>query len=345
MVCFTSGIAVIHSEVMINGKFALAKQESITMQYFPVFLRLSDRQVLVVGGGDVACRKVDLLLRAKANITVISKDLHPHLAAYVDAERIRYIHKHYEQSDLDGFDQIWATTDQRDVNHQIYTDATARGLWLNTVDDPQYCHFITPSMVDRSPIQIAISSGGASPVLVRYIRENLETILPQNLSLLAEFAGKQRQRVKQYYSTVDERRKFWERFFRLPELENITCESELEKIFQTHLKDNNSEEQAVIYIQVGQDPELLTIKALRLMQQSEYILYSDDCADIFVDLCRRDADREKTMTGQLWQRADQLAKSGKRVVILSAEKPDKGLLTKAEPESVKVIFLSAQDAR
>ncbi|PWI32510.1 siroheme synthase [Vibrio albus] len=314
------------------------------MQYFPVFLRLSDRQVLVVGGGDVACRKVDLLLRANANITVISKELHPHLAGYVDAERIRYIHKHYEQSDLDGFDQIWATTDQRDVNHQIYTDATARGLWVNTVDDPQYCHFITPSMVDRSPIQVAISSGGASPVLVRYIRENLETILPQNLSLLAEFSGKQRNRIKQYYSTVDERRKFWERFFRSPELENITCESELENIFQNHLKNNNSEEQSIIYIQVGKDPELLTIKALRLMQQSEFILYGDDCADIFVDLCRRDADREKTADKLLWSRAGALAKSGQRVVILSTKALDEHGIKVPDAISSGIIFLSAQDA-
>ncbi len=315
------------------------------MQYFPAFLRLSDRQVLVVGGGDIACRKVDLLLRADANVTVISIGLHPYLTAYAGSDRIRYICKAYEQSDLDGFDQIWATTNQKEVNRRIYTDATARGLWVNTVDDPQYCHFITPSMVDRSPVQVAISSGGASPVLVRYLRESLEILLPQNISLLAAFSGKQRDRIKHHYSCVDERRKFWERFFRSPELENIRCEHELEHIFSRYLDENNLPENNIIYIKVGQDPELLTIKALRLMQQAEYILYSEECPDIFVDLCRRDADREEFVSGQLWSRADTLVKSGIRVVILSVENIEKTRQITDGRELGGTIFLSAQDAQ
>ena len=296
------------------------KEALLYMDFFPVFLRLSDRQVLVVGGGDVACRKVDLLLRANANITVVSPELHAYLCTYVEEGKITYLKKCYEQNDLTGFDQIWATTNHRELNHRIYKEATERGLWVNVVDDPQYCHFITPSIVDRSPIQVAISSGGASPVLIRYLRERFETFLPQNLSVLADFAGKQRERIKQHFSTVDERRKFWERYFRSPVVENATKPEELESVFQQLLNEPDKVEQSIVYIQVGSDPELLTLKALRLMQQAEYIVYCDTCPEIFVDLCRRDADREKMNHEKLIFRAEELAKKNIRVVILSPVK-------------------------
>lgn len=315
------------------------------MDFFPAFLRLTDRQVLVVGGGDVACRKVDLLLRANANVTVLSPELHPFLANYADKGRLAYLCKNYEEGDLRGFDQVWATTDQRELNHQIYRDATAQGLWVNVVDDPKFCHFITPSMVDRSPIQIAISSGGASPVLVRYLRERFETMLPQNLAILADYAGKQRDRIKEHFNTVDERRKFWERFFRLPEVEHAKQVEELESAFCHLLASPEETNQTITIVYIGRDPELLTLKALRLMQQAEYVLYSHDCPDIFVDLCRRDAERELVQSHELIEKAVDLAKQDIRACVLTSALPTKEMMQAASPLSNEPIFVSASDAR
>ena len=289
------------------------------MDFFPIFLKIKNKQILVIGGGEVACRKVDLLLKAHANITVVSPILHPHLQMLLEQQLITHIDQPYQSSQLSGADQVWATTDSAELNHQIYHDANALKIWTNVVDDPTFCDFITPSMVDRSPIHIAISSGGASPVLVRYLRERLETYLPQNLSLVATFSGKQRQRIKQHFTTIDERRKFWEQFFRLTAVENAHTNEELEIAFQQLLAEKNDCSGNIYLIETGHDPELLSLKALRLMQQSEYVLYHDDVADVFIDLCRRDADRERCDHKNIQALTENLVQQGVRVCILATK--------------------------
>ena len=297
------------------------------MDYFPIFLSVKQRKVTVIGGGEVACRKVDLLRKAGASITVVSPKIHNHLAALVNSGHIHWKNKTYERSDLEGAYQVWATTDSASLNHQVHKDATEMGIWINVVDDKEYCDFITPSMIDRSPIQVAVSSGGASPVLVRYIREKLETQLPQNLSLLAKYAGEQRERIKATYSTVDERRKFWELFFRQSAVEQATTEEELEQVFAEMLGRNQSPQAALYLIETGTDTEMLTLKALRLMQQAEFVLYPgkvgtlEGADDVFVDLCRRDADREPYSEESLKTQVQQLLDEGLRVCVL-ASKPE-----------------------
>ncbi|WP_163919975.1 bifunctional precorrin-2 dehydrogenase/sirohydrochlorin ferrochelatase [Photobacterium sp. Alg240-V54] len=290
------------------------------MDFFPVFLKVNHKHIIVIGGGEVACRKVDLLLKAHANVTVVSPQLHPHLQTLLEQQLIAHINQPYQASQLVGADQVWATTDSSTLNHQIYHDANALKIWTNVVDDPDFCDFITPSMVDRTPIQVAISSGGASPVLVRYLRERLETYLPQNLSLLATFSGKQRQRIKQHFTTVDERRKFWEQFFRLTAVEHARTNEALETAFQQLLTEKNNHNSGNVYlIETGHDPELLSLKALRLMQQSEHVLYHDDVAEVFVDLCRRDADRERCDYNNVQTLTDKLVQQGVRVCILATK--------------------------
>ncbi|SMY34589.1 precorrin-2 dehydrogenase/sirohydrochlorin ferrochelatase family protein [Photobacterium andalusiense] len=290
------------------------------MDFFPVFLKVNHKQIIVIGGGEVACRKVDLLLKAHANVTVVSPQLHPHLQTLLEQQLIVHINQPYQSSQLVGADQVWATTDSSTLNHQIYNDANALKIWTNVVDDPEFCDFITPSMVDRTPIQVAISSGGASPVLVRYLRERLETYLPQNLSLLATFSGKQRQRIKQHFSTVDERRKFWEQFFRLSAVEHARTDEALETAFQQLLTEKNNHSSGNVYlIETGHDPELLSLKALRLMQQSEHVLYHNDVAEVFVDLCRRDADRERCDYNNVQTLTDKLVQQGVRVCVLATK--------------------------
>ncbi|MGF1681530.1 siroheme synthase [Photobacterium minamisatsumaniensis] len=296
------------------------------MDYFPVFLSLKNRKVVVIGGGEVACRKIDLLLKSNADITVISPMIHPHLSKLDKNGVIQWVNKKYNSTDINKAHQVWATTDDPSLNHQVFSDAEALGIWTNVVDDPNHCHFITPSMIDRSPIQVAISSGGASPVLVRYLREKLETQLPQNLSLLARYAGAQRNRIKQHYNTVDERRKFWELFFRHPAVEVAQDEESLERVFTSLLQESEQQLGGLYLIETGDDPELLSLKALRLMQQAEFVLYPEGNDDIFVDLCRRDADRTDYNTNNLQAQVQKYLQEGLRVCLLANKQHSEAVL-------------------
>lgn len=263
------------------------------MQYFPLFLNIQNKPVLVVGGGEVASRKVESLLRAGANITLISPSLSDYLKNLAEADSINWIESGYKPELVTDFVQVWATTDNSELNHQVYRDAKKRRILVNVVDDTPYCDFITPSMINRGPVQIAISSGGGSPVLIRNIRERIERVIPHNTSMLAEFASAKREAVKKYYSSVDERRLFWESFFsdsRVEEAENL---DDLLSVFSQKLIDELDVTVSRNWLEYGNDVELLTIKALRKMQECELILFSADCPFDFIDLCRRDAERIK----------------------------------------------------
>ena len=263
------------------------------MRYFPLFLDLVNKPVLVVGGGEVASRKVEALLKAGADVTIVSPSLVDFLDKLAQEQQVHWIQRFYS-SDLvtKSFIQVWATTDNPELNHQVYKDAKELGILVNVVDDKPYCDFITPSMINRGRIQIAISSGGASPVLIRNIREKLEAILPQNMGLMAEFANSKRNSIKEALPSVDLRRKFWENYFSHPEVENARDNRELETIYQETMTKPLDETGSCTWIQVGKDVEMLPIKAVRYMQQAELALHSTKCEADVMELVRRDAERE-----------------------------------------------------
>ncbi|TVU63048.1 siroheme synthase [Vibrio atlanticus] len=263
------------------------------MRYFPMFLDVENKPILVVGGGEVACRKVDSLLRAGANVTVVSPKVAPYLKQLVDESKLHWVQNFYSSQIISkNYLQVWATTDNPNLNHQVHNDAKKLGILVNVVDDLPYCDFITPSIINRGRIQIAISSGGASPVLVRNIREKLETVLPQNIGLIADFGASKRNSIKESFPTVDERRKFWERFLSSSFIEQVVDREQLEAFYQQALTEGVDNEGRVTWIEFDQDVELLSMKALRLMQEAELVLSPSDCPFEFVDLCRRDAERE-----------------------------------------------------
>ncbi|MED5503964.1 MAG: NAD(P)-dependent oxidoreductase [Pseudomonadota bacterium] len=263
------------------------------MRYFPLFLDLVNKPVLVVGGGEVASRKVEALLKAGADVTIVSPSLVDFLDKLAQEQQVHWIQRFYS-SDLvtKSFIQVWATTDNPELNHQVYKDAKELGILVNVVDDKPYCDFITPSMINRGRIQIAISSGGASPVLIRNIREKLEAILPQNMGLMAEFANSKRNSIKEALPSVDLRRKFWENYFSHPEVENARDNRELETIYQETMTKPLDETGSCTWIQIGKDVEMLPIKAVRYMQQAELALHSTKCEADVMELVRRDAERE-----------------------------------------------------
>jgi len=261
------------------------------MQYFPLFLDLTDKPVLVVGGGEVASRKVEALLRANARVTVISPVITDYLSKCATTGTLIWVQSQYRESFLKNCIQVWATTDDPELNHKVYIDAKNQNILVNVVDDKPYCDFITPSMINRGKIQIAISSGGSAPVLVRRIRERIERVLPQNIGLLAEFASTKREHIKTQYKTVDERRYFWERFFSHQDVEMANNNIALESCYKKMLVMPELVTSSRIWMEFGTDVELISIKTLRIMQQAELVLYPETCPFEFVDLCRRDAKR------------------------------------------------------
>lgn len=262
------------------------------MQYFPLFMDLRTKPVLVIGGGEVACRKVDTLLRAQAQVTIVSPEIETYLKSLVEEEACHWIQSEYSDAYLTKeYVQVWATTDSREINHQIHADATKKRILVNVVDDQPYCDFITPSIINRGKVQLAISSGGAAPVLIRNLREKMEAILPKNLSLLADFAASKRAHIKQILPSVDMRRRFWEKFYAVNDVKMASDLEMLERVYKSLSSENFQPVHRLTWIEYGNDVELLTLKALQIMQQAEVVLYSSECPFDFVDLIRRDAER------------------------------------------------------
>ncbi|MGB2139103.1 MAG: siroheme synthase CysG [Psychrobacter sp.] len=338
------------------------------MNTFPLFFKLDNRKVLIVGGGDVALRKADLLSRAGAAITIVAPSICDELHALLSDEKHTLIYENYNKKYMQGARVIIAGTDDEALNHQIHADATALNIPVNVVDTPHLCDFIFPAIVDRNPIVIGISSNGKAPVLARLLRARLETLIPQGYGKLAKLAGEFRSEVKNKIPTLTGRRQFWERAFEGKVSELIFAGNETEataqlqkdlaetakKIANQHSDDtevvtnsaanldnqdtdsdiSNKGENPVgeVYI-VGAgpgDPELLTFKALRLMQQADIVFYDALVSPQVLDLCRRDADKVYVGKKRSNHAVAQLginellineAKKGRRVVRLKGGDP------------------------
>lgn len=306
------------------------------MKYLPIFYDLSVRPCLVVGAGDIAARKVRQLRKADASVTVIAPDICAELKALADSKEINYIEGVFIEALLDDKMLVIAATNDVAVNKQVSELAKARNIPVNVVDIPDLCSFIMPSIVDRDPVQIAISTGGASPVLARLLRSRLETLIPASYGRLAQLMGKFRAHVKQRYPVMQERRRFWEHILQGPVAEMIyagqdkTALNALEKTLQ---EDEPFIAKAGEVYLVGAgpgDPDLLTFRALRLMQQAEVILYDRLVAPAIVDLCRKDAERiyvgkkrdqHSLPQTEINQLLVDLAKQGKRVLRLKGGDP------------------------
>ncbi|WP_201586683.1 uroporphyrinogen-III C-methyltransferase [Psychrobacter sp. HII-4] len=364
------------------------------MNTFPLFFKLENRKVLIVGGGDVALRKADLLSRAGAAITILAPDISTEIQALLSDDKHELIYKNYNKSYMTGARVIIAATDDETLNHQIHADATALNIPVNVVDTPHLCDFIFPAIVDRNPIIIGISSNGKAPVLARLLRARLETLIPQGYGKLAKLAGEFRSEVKRKIPTLTGRRQFWERAFEgqvsqlmfagnereasaqlkadldstVAALENsanhsvdpdahnptnspatttsqhsqshsteslsVSAPVAIDKLTTTQHNNINQAQAAVgeVYI-VGAgpgDPELLTFKALRLMQQADIVYYDALVSPQVLDLCRRDADKVFVGKKRSNHAVAQLginellinsAKQGRRVVRLKGGDP------------------------
>ncbi len=301
------------------------------MDFLPIFANVRNKLCLVVGGGSVATRKADVLLQAGARVRVVAPEIADELKAQANVE---VVHARFTQQHLEGMALVIAATNDRAVNRQVSELAQAKNIPVNVVDDPELCSFIMPAILDRSPLMVAFSSGGASPVLTRMMRGKLETAIPQNTSRLAAFAERFRETVKQHVSNPAKRRIFWENVFEGVVAEKVLTgdEASAEAMLQQMLADEDNIVRGEVYL-VGAgpgDPDLLTFRALRLMQRADVVVYDNLVSKPIVELARRDAERiyvgKKRNDHTLPQEEInvllvRLAKEGKRVLRLKGGDP------------------------
>jgi uroporphyrin-III C-methyltransferase/precorrin-2 dehydrogenase/sirohydrochlorin ferrochelatase len=270
------------------------------MDYLPVFLDLRARATLVVGGGAVAMRKVELLLKAHALVRVVAPALHPELALYRDAGRIEHQPVEFEPSHFDGIVFAIAATDRPEVNGAVAAAGAARGVFVNVVDDQSASSCIMPAIVDRSPVVVAIGSSGQSPTLVRRVRAQLEALLPEGLGDLARLAGRARERIARALPDLDRRRRFWDRLFdggiatAVLTGQLASAEAMLEHALAQEVRavPGAGARGEVYLIGAGPgDPDLLTLRALQLLQRADVVLYDRLVSPAVLERVRRDATR------------------------------------------------------
>ncbi len=266
------------------------------MQYLPVAWRLRDRTALVVGGGEVALRKARLLARAGASLRVVALEITAELTALVAEQGGECLIQPYQSDLLHGMSLAIGATDDMRVNQQLHDDAVAAGIPVNVVDNPPLCTFIFPAIIDRDPLLISISSGGASPVLARWLRSRIESILPGRLGELANLMGEFRGVLAKKLPAIGARRLFWESVMD----SDISEQALAGRIDQARAQLQRSIEQAdadalsrgeVFLVGAGPgDPDLLTFRALRLLQKADVVLYDRLVSPQVLELARRDAE-------------------------------------------------------
>lgn len=304
------------------------------MDHLPIFCQLRDRQCLLVGGGDVAERKARLLMDAGARLTVNALTFVPQFTVWAEEGMLTLVEGEFSETLLDACWLAIAATDDEAVNQRVSEAAEQRRIFCNVVDAPKQASFIMPSIIDRSPLMVAVSSGGTSPVLARLLREKLESLLPQHLGHVAHYAGKLRSRVKKQFASMSERRRFWEKLFVNDRLAQSLANQDtnaVEKITEQLLTEPLDNRGEVVLVGAGPgDAGLLTLKGLQQIQQADVVVYDRLVSDEIMNLVRRDADRvfvgkragyhcvPQEEINQILLRE---AQSGKRVVRLKGGDP------------------------
>jgi len=304
------------------------------MDYLPIFFKISQKQCLVVGGGDIALRKINLLLKSGALVECVAPSFCQTLLERSVDDTLTLTKKTFAAADIQNQALLISATDDKKLNAEVSRLAFAANIPVNVVDAPELSSFIMPSIVDRSPLLIAISSGGRAPVLARIIRAKLETIIPSAYGRLAEIAGEYRDQVKRQFSHIKDRRVFWE---------SVLSGNIAEKVFSGRIKEAKADlEQQLANAKIQKlgevylvgagpgDPDLLTFKALRLMQQADVVLYDRLVSKSVMELVRRDAElvyvgkkagNKSSRQSDINEQLVKLAKSGKRVCRLKGGDP------------------------
>ena len=304
------------------------------MKHFPIFLEIKDRHCLVIGGGPVATRKVKNLLKSNARVTVISPEVDALLYQLAEENKITLIKRKYQATDIVRAFLVVAATNDSQVNAEIAKAANDANLLVNVADNPELGSYIFPSVIDRAPVSIAVSTGGASPVLARLLRTRLETMIPTSCGRLAGITEEYRQKVKNVFPKQSQRKEFWETALKgaFAELVYAGQDKAARKLLDEALENHRSHANGEVYL-VGAgpgDPDLLTFKAARLMQQADVMVYDRLVSKAILDMANKDAERfyvgkEKENHAVPQDKINDLlvdlAKQGKRVLRLKGGDP------------------------
>lgn len=305
------------------------------MDFLPIYLNLRGQPCLVIGGGEVAARKVELLRKAQAQITVVAPQLCRSLAELVSQGELTHINEIFRPDQVSKQRVVIAATDDSAVNMAVAKAARDMNIPVNVVDTPELCTFIMPAIIDRSPVVVAVSSGGASPVLARLLRARLESLIPSSYGRLATLVRSFRDKVKTRFSNSADRRVFWERVLQgsVAEMVYAGRDTEAKAEMEKQLAGaSGGTAQGEVYLVGGGpgDPDLLTFRALRLMQQADVVVYDRLVSKEVLELVRRDAEKlyaGKERDNHSIPQEDinhllvRLAKEGKRVLRLKGGDP------------------------
>lgn len=305
------------------------------MKHLPIFVSIRNKPCVVIGGGPVASRKVASLIESGAIITVVSPEISSELRAHVNNGLLTHVARPFENSDLDGAFLVFAATDKRKVNASIAKLADARQQLVNIADAPDDCSFVLPSVLDRSPVVIAVSTGGASPVLARQLRMQLESMIPAATGRLARITEEYREKVKQFFPKQPQRKQFWENALKgsVSELvyagQEESARSRLDEMLEQGLETSPMGEVYLVGAGPG-DPDLLTFKAVRLMQLADVMVYDRLVSQPILDMANPEAERlyvgkqkddHAVPQDKINDLLVNLAKQGKRVLRLKGGDP------------------------
>ena len=307
------------------------------MDHLPIFVEPEGRRCLVVGGGAVAERKVRELIEAGAVVTVVSPMVTAGLEQLADAGKLHLQPEIFQETQLGECWLVVAATADRELNTRIASAAESQQRFCNVVDDAELCSFVMPAVVRRSPITVAVSSSGRSPVLARWVKGLIESLLPARLGSLASLAGRWRQRVRESITNVDERRRFWEALLTgpVPEQCYSGAEQQAEAAIEQALADwhaNDAHKTGEAYL-VGAGPgsaDLITLRGRQLLSQAEVVLYDRLVGAEVLEFARRDAElisvgkqpgQPSITQEQINRLLVQLVSRGKRVCRLKGGDP------------------------
>ena len=311
------------------------------MDYLPIFVNIKNQHCLIIGGGSVAARKADLFIKSGAIVTVIAPELKTEMKHHLAHGKIVWQMDRFSEELVENISKpkyVISATDDEAINQAVYRYCQSHSIPVNVADQTEYCDFILPAIVDRAPMTIAVSTGGRSPVLARVMKARLETLIPAGFGRLTDVVGRYRQKVKDAIVDLDGRKAFWEKLLsssfidktvqgRIEEAEQY-LQCEIEKVAESGLEIPVGE---VYLIGAGPgDPDLMTFKGLRLLQQADVILYDRLVAPEIIEMARREAERIYVGKKDKWHKVEQLdisqmmvdlAKEGKRVARLKGGDP------------------------
>lgn len=263
------------------------------MSYFPLFLESTKTNFLIIGAGNVGIAKLQTVLEFGKNVSVIAKNVSEEALNFIDENQIKFQQESYQSQYLQGFDVVIAATNDKQINQQIADDAKALGKLVNVVDDPKNSNFIFGASIKKESITAAISTSGISPVLARFLKNKLAVSLPQNLDLFEKFITQNRDLVKDKLFNLQARRLFWQEVFEgeiATQIEAANLQNAQKLLEEKLTQSKNKKQSAVYFIGAGPgDPELITLKAIKLLSKADVVLYDRLVADEILNYARKDA--------------------------------------------------------